>query len=309
MLSDILNSRMLHIMGTLFSGLLGLSFGSLLNVCVLRWPRGESIVRPRSHCRGCGRTLAWWEILPVVSWIFLRGRCRTCHIQVSCRYPLIELAVGVPCAIAGWQWLGGLLAPDLPPLFYYSSMVVFLGKMILTWLLVALAILDAENLWLPDWLTLPGAAIGLIVTLSRVKLELDSVLIMHGSIGPEWRVLLQFAFRWLLGILAAAALILMIRWVYWLIRRREGIGLGDAKLMAMLAAWLGLPGALLSFGLGALLGALAGVVLLAVPATRNSSEGWATTKLPLGTFLCVGGMFSSLWGEPIIAAYMRWAGF
>jgi leader peptidase (prepilin peptidase)/N-methyltransferase len=300
---------MFLLMGTIFSGLLGLSFGSLLNVCVLRWPRGESIVRPRSHCRGCGRTLAWWEILPVVSWIFLRGRCRTCHIPVSCRYPLIELAVGVPCAIAGWQWLSGLLAPDLPPLFYFSSMVVFLGKMIFAWLLVALAILDAENLWLPDWLTLPGAAIGLLVTLLRVKLELDSVLIMHGSMESEWRVLLQFAVRWLLGILAAAALILMIRWVYWLIRRREGIGLGDAKLMAMLAAWLGLPGALLAFLLGFVLGTLVGVALLVFPAARNGSEGWATTKLPLGTFLCVGGIFSSLWGEPIIAAYMRWAGF
>ena len=295
-------------MGTIFSALLGLSFGSLLNVCVLRWPRGESIVRPRSHCRGCGRTLAWWEILPVVSWLFLRGRCRTCHVSVSCRYPLIELAVGVPCAIAGWQWLGGFLTPDLPPLFYYSSMVVFLGKMILTWLLVALAILDAENLWLPDWLTLPGAALGFIAFLLRFRLISESILIANGAMASQQRSIVGGALHWLLGIVAAAGLVLVIRWIYWLIRRREGIGLGDAKLMAMLAAWLGLPGALLAFGLGAVLGALAGLVLLAIPAARNSSEGWAAMKLPLGTFLCVGGMISSLWGEPIIAAYLSWAG-
>ena len=300
---------MLHILGMVFAGLLGLSFGSLLNVCVLRWPRGESIVRPRSHCRGCGRTLAWWEILPVVSWLFLRGRCRTCHIGVSCRYPLIELAVGVPCAIAGWQWLGGLLTPDLPPLFYYSSMIVFLGKMILTWLLVALAVLDAENLWLPDWLTLPGAALGFLVTLLRVDLSLGSIRITYGALLSGWRVLLQFAFRWSLGILAAAALILLIRWVYWLIRRREGIGLGDAKLMAMLAAWLGLPGALLAFGFGSVFGALVAVILLAVPSGGTGTDSWAARKLPFGTFLCIGGMISSLWGQPIIAAYLRWVGF
>ena len=72
---------MLHILGAVYAGLMGLAFGSLLNVCVLRWPRGESMVRPRSHCRSCGRTLTWWEILPVVSWLSLRGRCRTCHAR------------------------------------------------------------------------------------------------------------------------------------------------------------------------------------------------------------------------------------
>jgi leader peptidase (prepilin peptidase)/N-methyltransferase len=287
---------MLHILGTIYAGLMGLAFGSLLNVCVLRWPRGESIVRPRSHCRGCNRTLAWWEILPVVSWVFLRGRCRTCHDPVSCRYPLIELAVGVPWAIAGWQWLGGLLQPDLPPNFYFSSMVPFFGKMILSWLLVALAVLDAENLWLPDWLTLPGTALGFIAFL------------LHFGLTPGSGAEPLAAFRWLLGIVAAAGLVLLIRWSYWLIRRREGIGLGDAKLMAMLAAWLGLQGALLAFGLGAVMGSLLALVLLAVFSARKSTEGWATTKLPFGTFLCIGGMISSLWGEPIIAAYLRWAG-
>jgi leader peptidase (prepilin peptidase)/N-methyltransferase len=113
----------------------------------------------------------------------------------------------------------------------------------------------------------------------------------------------------LLNIAAAAALILVIRWLYQLIRKREGIGLGDAKLMAMLAAWLGLPGALLAFGIGAILGAVIALVLLAVPAARRGSETWAATKLPLGTFLCIGGIFSALWGQPVINAYLHWAGF
>jgi len=99
------------------------------------------------------------------------------------------------------------------------------------------------------------------------------------------------------------------RWLYWLLRHREGVGLGDAKLMAMLAAWLGLEGALLSFVIGVVLGAVVAIVLLVSPAVRRDQERWAQTKLPLGTFLCVGGIVSALWGEPIIHAYLHWAGF
>jgi leader peptidase (prepilin peptidase)/N-methyltransferase len=113
----------------------------------------------------------------------------------------------------------------------------------------------------------------------------------------------------LLAVVLAAALILLIRWLYKLIRHREGIGLGDAKLMALLAAWLGLPGALLSFALGVILGALAALVLLALTKPKAQSESWSLTKLPLGTFLCIGGIVSSLWGQPIIAAYLHWSGF
>jgi leader peptidase (prepilin peptidase)/N-methyltransferase len=111
-----------------------------------------------------------------------------------------------------------------------------------------------------------------------------------------------------LSALGAALLILLIRWLYKLIRHREGIGLGDAKLMALLAAWLGLPGALLSFGIGVILGALVAVVLLMIPSTKSDSNEWSLRKLPLGTFLCIGGIISALWGQPIIAAYLRWAG-
>jgi leader peptidase (prepilin peptidase)/N-methyltransferase len=112
-----------------------------------------------------------------------------------------------------------------------------------------------------------------------------------------------------LEILTAAGLILLIRWLYWLIRRREGIGLGDAKLMALLAAWLGLPGALLAFGIGIVFAALVAVVLLVLPSARLDKSAWAAKKLPLGTFLCIGGIISSLWGQPILAAYLRWASF
>src|SRR5450631_465315 len=103
----------------------------------------------------------------------------------------------------------------------------------------------------------------------------------------QQRLVYRFAIWEFIGILAAAGLILLIRWFYKLIRHREGIGLGDAKLMALLAAWLGLPGALLSFGIGVVLGALVAVVLLIIPTAKTDSNAWAQMKLPLGTFLCI----------------------
>jgi len=146
---------------------------------------------------------------------------------------------------------------------------------------------------------LPGIASGFVLTLyfwSRGNSFFQFPL--------SWRVVLSR----LGGVLAAGLLVILIRWVYWLIRRREGLGLGDAKLMAMLAAWLGLPGALLAFGLGIMFGALLALMVLLLP-RRESRGRWSLLKLPLGTFLCVGGIVSALWGQQIIAAYMRWAGF
>ena len=111
------------------------------------------------------------------------------------------------------------------------------------------------------------------------------------------------------AILIAAGIILLTRWLYWLVRKREGIGLGDAKLMAMLAAWLGLPLTLLTFVIAAFFGALAGLIVIAIPAARTDRENWATSKLPFGTFLCLAGIASSLYGSQILAAYLHLAGF
>ncbi len=296
---------MIRILLTIFAGLLGLAFGSFLNVCLSRWPEGESIVHPRSHCRQCEHALAWWENVPLVSWVALGGRCRECGAVIGARYVLIELAVGVLWAVEVWR-----LTPDIFSDLFGATVETHInffypippiGMMLFSWLLVALMMLDAEHFWLPDFLTLPGVALGILYSLT---LEEHRVRAISGSL-IEWR----FLGGRLLGILAAAGLILVIRWVYWLIRRREGLGLGDAKLMAMLAAWLGLPGAQLSFAIGIVLGALVAVLWLAVPSLRSQSEGWAASKLPLGTFLCVGGIVSGLWGQQMIAVYMRWCGF
>jgi leader peptidase (prepilin peptidase)/N-methyltransferase len=302
---------MLRIVLTMFAGLLGLAFGSFLNVCLTRWPAGESVVAPRSHCRNCAHTLAWWENVPLVSWIGLRGRCRSCGAWIGWRYPLVELAVGALWASALWRFPVNVLGPGLPHEALYDSLITTLGLMLFYWLLVALAVLDAESLWLPDWLTLPGAAAGFLISSFGVTaaIKLDSItspgsFLFRYPHGEQWEV----ARARLLAIVISAGLILLIRWVYWLMRRREGMGLGDAKLMALLAAWLGLPGALLAFALGVVLGAVIAVIQLAVPSSRAEGERWSLGKLPLGTFLCIGGIVSSLWGQQILAAYYKLAG-
>ncbi|MFZ0744206.1 MAG: prepilin peptidase [Terracidiphilus sp.] len=303
---------MIRILGTIFAALLGLAFGSFLNVCLSRWPEGESIVKPRSHCRKCGRTLMWWENVPLLSWIALRGRCRTCKVWIGWRYPLVELAVAILWAIPAWRFLAEALDPRLPPAMVYYDLGVTLGTFLLLWLLIALSVLDAEHLWLPNKLTLPGIALGFVFSVLRfaflVKVDSLTGLPLTEEFESTRFGLYGVAGMSLLAILAAAGLILLFRWVYWLIRRQEGIGLGDAKLMAMLAAWLGLPGALLAFALGVLLGSVAALVILVVPSARREPGSWAMSKLPLGTFLCIGGVIGSLWGQQIIAAYLRLEG-
>lgn len=185
--------------------------------------------------------------------------------------------------------------------------------MLFVWVAVALAFLDAEHLWLPDWLTLSAIVLGIAFRISVAAMGhyvptcRDCEYTRLGCwdcVSPA-----RAAVTSLLSAGVSAALILLIRWTYWLIRRREGIGLGDAKLMAMLGAWLGLSGALLSFAIGVFLGAIFALILLAVPAGRRGSETWSAARLPLGTFLCIGGIIGALWGQPIIAAYLHWAGF
>ncbi|MDE3201275.1 MAG: prepilin peptidase [Acidobacteriota bacterium] len=285
----------MRIFFTILAGLLGLAFGSFLNVCLSRWPAGESVVTPRSHCRSCGRTLVWWENVPLVSWLALRGRCRTCGVWIGWRYPAVELGVGALWGYAVWSGLNSQF------LFFPELLVArTIGNCVLFWLLLALAFLDAEHLWLPDRLTLTGIALGLANVIFPFILASRIFITGHGFFYASGMMLA--------GIAIPTLLVLLIRWTYKLIREREGMGLGDAKLMAMLGAWLGLSGALLSFGIGILLGAVVGVVLLARAGRGKLREG-AAMKLPFGTFLCIGGIISALWGQPLINAYLHLIGF
>jgi leader peptidase (prepilin peptidase)/N-methyltransferase len=310
---------MFQVIATIFGALFGLAFGSFLNVCLSRWPTGESVVQPRSHCRRCDHTLAWWENIPLLSWILLGGRCRNCHFPIGWRYPLVELATAALWAFSvwrafrGWSGLSEFLSPEYAIQNTVNLVFETLRPLILTWLLVALATLDLENFWLPDWLTVQGAALGLLFNLSHFALQWimasTTPELMRDGIKQSQRHSISILILWWLpGVVVGPAIILLIRWLYRIIRHREGMGLGDVKLMALLGAWLGLPGALLTLILGAVLGAVTALVLLAIPAMRRGGKSWATTRLPLGTFLCIGGIVSFFWDGSIIHAYLRWAG-
>jgi leader peptidase (prepilin peptidase)/N-methyltransferase len=315
---------MIRPLGTAFAAFLGLIFGSFLNVCISRWPVGESISEDGSHCRHCDHAIPWYENIPLLSFLTLGGRCRKCNHAIGLRYPIVEAGIALLWGYSAWQFPLGLIDPALPKVLIENTLITFAGKLFFYWLVVALAFLDWENLWLPDWLTFPGAAIGFAITVFSVLLLGN----WGAFLPPPYYDLTGFVIDTLLGIAGAALLVLLIRWIYFLIRRREGIGLGDAKLMALLAAWMGLPLALLSFGIGVILAAIAGIFVLARPRRAPEESARPTdetpgsvsapaspagarqfSRLPLGTFLCIGGIVAHLWGQRILAIYLQMFNF
>ena len=304
----------MRILGAIIAGLFGLACGSFLNVCLTRWTSSESVVSPRSHCRVCQRSLAWWENIPLLSYVFLRGRCRTCGAAIGIRYFIVELSIGSIWAIAAWQQLPALYLPGWTRISIFDAVFFALVKMLLSYLLIALAVLDAEHLWLPDRLTLGGAALGLPLSLARFGVHLIwRNLPLHWSFQSglaSHRAHLYDAFAlWLFGMLAIPAAILGIRWAYSLFRGREGLGVGDVKLLLMLAVWIGFSFTLLALMLAILFGLAAAIVMLFRRSSRKTLESWAAARLPFGTFICIGGIVSALWGGDILHAYLSLAGF
>ena len=291
---------MIRFLGTVFSVLAGIAFGSFMNVCLSRGFAGESVINPRSRCRSCETSLAWRENLPLMSWLALRGRCQHCNARISWRYPLVELSVGAIWGLLAWRLMDLIINTGHGFALPYLNLEYTAGIMIFCWTLVGIATLDARHFNLSDLVTLPGVAIGVVFYILTSEQ-------MVWSFVTESTPIKEVGKR-LLAVLAAGGLVMLIRWVYWLIRRQKILGLGEANLMAMLAAWLGLPGALLAFGIGVLLGTAMTLSYLAVRAAGRNPERWQLPDLSLGTFVCTGGIVSCLWGPQIISEYMRWSG-
>jgi leader peptidase (prepilin peptidase) / N-methyltransferase len=260
----------------LIAALFGLAFGSFLNVCIARLPVGASIVHPRSHCPLCRHTIAMGDNIPVISWLVLKRRCRHCQWPIPALYPLVELATAVWFVLSIWIFGVSLAAANCAALGFF---------------LIGLLVMDWQTHLLPDEFTLGGAALGFALTAVRAfLLPMDSGEIV--LTGPE-RILL---YR-ILAILASAGLMLIIRWSYRLLRKRNGMGLGDVKMLAMIAAFLGLRHALLAFFFAVIAGALYAIALVA----RRQATG--QTRLAFGSFLALGGMAAALFGSPLIAWY------
>lgn len=245
----------------------GLVFGSFLNVCISRLPLHESIVRPGSRCPQCGAPIAPRDNIPLLSFMLLGGQCRACGQSISWRYPAIELATAALWLLC---WLKFGPTPEA------------VGMAILSFFLLGLAAMDAETMRLPDAFTLPGIALGIIYS---------------GFICGRMRC----AFLSATWAIVAALVLLAISGAYWLLQRRMGMGMGDAKLIALIAAWLGPVQALLVLFLGVFAAAVYGIGISIV---RRRFDG--TAALPFGSFLCAATLYAAFHGENVLSWY---AGF
>lgn len=212
---------------TVLLGLLGLIVGSFLNVCIYRLPRRESVNWPGSHCTACNRPLSWYENIPIVSWLVLRGRCRTCGERISVVYPLVELITGVlfvaGYAIYGWT---PMLAVRLA---FACAMVVLFA-------------IDLRHHLLPNVITVPGIVIGFLLSL---------------FLPPGWKASL-------IGLIAGGGVLFAIAEGYYRLRGVEGLGMGDVKMLSMIGAFLGWKLMLVTLILGSFAGSLIGVGVIAL---------------------------------------------
>jgi leader peptidase (prepilin peptidase) / N-methyltransferase len=261
---------------------LGLIVGSFANVCIHRIPRDESIGTPPSRCPGCGTRIRAWDNIPVVSYLVLGGRCRTCRTRISARYPLVEAAN----AAAYW----GVAA------VYGPTLAAAIAMPLVTVLLV-LSLIDLDHQILPDVITRPAIAAGIAASVLVHRPWLD------GGARPE--SLIGGAFWWEAPAAAAAgyAAFALIAWAGRRYYGQEALGRGDWKLAAMLGAFLGFKGLLLTVFFGSLLGAVIGLSLVAL---RKASR---TTPIPFGTFLGVAGIAVVLAGAPVWQWYALRNGF
>jgi leader peptidase (prepilin peptidase)/N-methyltransferase len=259
-----------------FVVLFGLVFGSFLNVCISRLPRHESLVRPRSRCPRCGVMIRALDNVPILSWILLRGRCRHCGQPIAWRYPAVEFATAALFLLCYLR---------------FGLTIAGIGSVVLCFLLLGLAVMDAETLRLPDAFTLPGIALGVLYAVVQSADDLiDRV--AHAGEAILWAIV-------------AALFLLLVRWLFFALRHKEGLGMGDVKLLAMIAAWLGVAPAILTLLLGALAAAVYGSLAVALSRGRRPL---LSTKLPLGSFLCAAALYTVFAGDPIIGWYLRFYG-
>ena len=247
--------------------LFGLMAGSFLNVVIWRLPAEEQVVRGRSHCRGCGKAIPWYDNIPLVSFARLKGRCRFCQAKISWSYPLVELATGLLFA-------GTVLRFGQSPLVW--------AYWILGAALIALSVIDWKEMILPDEITMPGISFGVILSFYLPQL--------HGETG-RWAAL----WAGVVGALAGAGTLWVVgvvgKWVF----RREAMGLGDVKLMAMVGAFIGLWKVLLvNLVLAPVAGALVGLVL---------KVRYGRDLIPFGPFLALGTLAAIFWGDAILNWY------
>jgi leader peptidase (prepilin peptidase)/N-methyltransferase len=238
--------------GAVLAALLGLTVGSFLNVCIFRLPRRESIVHPGSRCARCDRPLAWFENIPVVSWLALRARCRTCGERISWRYPLVELLTGVMFLAVYLLW-GPTVLGVQRTLFGCALLVLFA--------------IDLEHQILPNIITLPGIVVGIAFSL---------------VVPPGWRDAL-------IGIVLGGLIPYAIAEAYFRLRGHEGLGMGDVKMLAMIGAFLGWKPMLLTLVLASFVGSIIGLGFIAAGRGRTYALPFGTFLAAAAAVAAVSG--------------------
>ena len=210
---------------TAFAAAFGAIAGSFLNVCIYRLPLGKSVVWPASGCPRCGRLLSWYENIPVLSWVVLRGRCRTCAAPIGVRYPIIEALTAVMFGAAWW---------------YYGPSALLASRLVFGCALIVLFAIDLEHHLLPNAITLPGIVVGFVFSFFT---------------EPGWMASL-------IGLIGGGGVLFGVAEAYYRIRHEEGLGMGDVKMLAMVGAFLGWKLMLVTLMLASLSGSLIGLLLI-----------------------------------------------
>ncbi|MBI1874260.1 MAG: prepilin peptidase [Acidobacteria bacterium] len=212
-------------LGTLLAGVLGLSVGSFLNVCIARLPRGESIFSPPSHCTACGLRIRWYDNVPILAYVWLRGRCRQCGSRFSVMYPLVEL-------LSGFMFVAAY--------GYYGPSVLLVSRLLFACAMIVLFVIDLQHRILPNVITLPGVAVGFAFSVFT---------------EPGWVASL-------VGVLGGGGVLLAVSEIYLRVRGEEGLGMGDVKMLGMIGAFLGWKLMLLTLVLSSFLGSVVGVAMI-----------------------------------------------
>lgn len=291
-------------MVTLIFFVSGLAVGSFLNVCIRRIPEGESIITPASHCPDCGKKIRPYDNIPVLSWLILSGKCRACGKPISAMYPAIELLTGL-LFLACYEAFGVTI-----PTFKW---------ILFSCLMVLLAVMDYRTRLLPDAVTWPGFGMGLVFSAVAPPSSFASLTGTRDGaalwlVTRVWQGPVNPAVLGILDALLGAAFGSLLLWgagaIYKLVRKREGMGFGDVKMMAMVGAFLGLRATFLTILIGTLLGSIIGLAVVAAlylagwkravaeRASRRrlgtvASLRWALAsqyQLPLGTFLGIAAL-------------------
>jgi leader peptidase (prepilin peptidase)/N-methyltransferase len=216
---------MTPVLAIVIAGLFGAVVGSFLNVCIYRLPLGKSVVWPGSACPGCTRALAWYENIPILSYAALGGRCRSCRIRISPRYPIVE-------AITAAMFAGAL--------WYYGPTALFISRILFGCGLLVLFAIDLEHHLLPNVITLPGIVVGFAFSLIT---------------EPGWR-------DSLIGIALGGGVLWAIAEGYYRIRHEEGLGMGDVKMLAMVGAFIGWELTLVTLMMASFAGSIVGLLLI-----------------------------------------------